>query len=380
MALKHGKSVAAPRRDFLSVQEQHQPVLVVVFLRGGADGLTLAPPHGDDAYHRARPTLAVSKAELHDLDGYIGLNKSLTGLMPLWEDGRLALHYGVGSADETRSHFAAQDLMEHGGRIAGGWLARFLRAGSRQIGPLSSVAIGTTMPESLRGAPGGVAVQSVEEFTVGSDDVQSIGRLRKLYEVAEGQLGEAGRSTLDAISRLRRLRSEPGPAAPEPYPDSQLGRGMREISRLIQAEVGLVASTIDAVGSGLGWDTHFIQSQTIGDLMEDLAGSIRSFVADLGAHADRTRIVVMTEFGRRVSENSSFGTDHGSGSLMLTVGKELPGGAGIFKHFEGLSSDNLLGPGDVPVGKDYRHVLSDLLETVDSGYDVERVFPRLTQA
>ena len=114
--------------------------------------------------------------------------------------------------------------------------------------------------------------------------------------------------------------------------------------------------------------------------MEDLAGSIRSFVADLGAHADRTRIVVMTEFGRRVSENSSFGTDHGSGSLMLTVGKELPGGAGIFKHFEGLSSDNLLGPGDVPVGKDYRHVLSNLLETVDSGYEVERVFPSLTQA
>lgn len=380
MALKQDDNVSVSRRDFLSGQEQGKPVLVAVFLRGGADGLTLAPPHGDDAYHRARPTLAVSKSELHDLDGYIGLNKSMTGLMPLWEDGLLGLHHGVGSEDETRSHFAAQDLMEHGGRIAGGWLARFLRSSSRPIGPLASVAIGTTMPESLRGAPGGVVVQSVEEFTVGSDDLESIGRLRKLYEAAEGPLGKAGRSTLDAIERLRRLRSEPGPAAPEPYPDSQLGRGMREISRLIKAEVGLVASTIDAVGGGLGWDTHFIQSQAIGDLMEDLAGSIRSFVADLGAHVARTKIVVMTEFGRRVSENSSFGTDHGSGSLMLTVGKGLPSGAGVFSHFDDLSSDNLLGPGDVPVGKDYRHVLTDLLETVDPDYEVGRVFPGLKQA
>ncbi len=375
MALNIDNPVSVSRRDFLTNQERGKPVLVVIFLRGGADGLTLAPPHGDDAYYRARPTLAIPKSNLHDLDGHIGLNKSMGGLMPLWEDGMLALHHGVGSSDKTRSHFAAQDLMEHGGRIGGGWLARFLRHSSRAKGPLSSVAIGTTMPESLRGAPGGAVVQSIEDFTIGSDDEGTIGRLQRLYESTPGALGEAGRGTLQAIKRLRELCSKPAPQAPKPYPDSRLGRGLREIARLVKAEVGLVASTINAVGGGLGWDTHFIQSKAIKGLMNDLADSIHSFVADLGSHRDRTSIVVMTEFGRRVSENSSFGTDHGSGSLMLTIGRNLPGGGGVFRYFKDLSSDHLLGPGDVPVEKDYRNVLSELLGTIDPRCDIDRIFP-----
>lgn len=377
MALKSSSKESGSRIDFLTSEEQHQPVLVVVFLRGGADGLTLAPPHGDDAYHRARPTLAVPGSGLHDLNGYIGLNKSMSSLMPLWEEGLLALHHGVGSNDVTRSHFAAQDLMEHGGQIAGGWLARFLRHNSGAQGPLSSVAIGTTMPESLRGAPGGAVVQSIDEFKIGTNDRGAIDRLRRLYEATPGPLGEAGKGTLDAINRLHSLKSGLEPQAPEAYPDSRLGRGLREIAKLIKAQVGLVASTIDAVGGGLGWDTHFVQSTAIHELMKDLADSIRAFVADLDSYATQTKIVVMTEFGRRVSENSSFGTDHGSGSLMLTIGQDLPGGAGVFSHFDDLSSSHLLGPGDVPVGSDYRHVLSDLLGTIDTNCDMERVFPDL---
>src|SRR4030095_12001842 len=97
--------------------------LVVVFLRGGADGLSLVPPVGDDAYHRARPTLRVNRDDAIDPDGGFGLNRALAPLEPHFKEGRLAIVHGAGSQDTTRSHFEAQDFMEHGGPLGGGWLA-----------------------------------------------------------------------------------------------------------------------------------------------------------------------------------------------------------------------------------------------------------------
>ena len=141
--------------------------LVVVFLRGGADGLSLVPPLGDDDYHRARPRIGIARKDAVALDGFFGLHPLLRELEPAWKEGDLAIVHGAGSEDTTRSHFEAQDLMEHGGIVAGGWLGRFLRfKQGGTSGALSCVAVGATLPECLLGAPSATAMQSLEDFSL----------------------------------------------------------------------------------------------------------------------------------------------------------------------------------------------------------------------
>jgi uncharacterized protein (DUF1501 family) len=347
--------------------------LVVVFLRGGADGLTLVPPHGLDGYHRARPTLAVSKADVIDLDGVFGLNARMRALMPHWERGALRIVTGAGTADTSRSHFEAQDFLEHGGRGGAGWIARYLRARTPAPGALGTVAIGTTLPESLRGAPGGVVLQRVNDFDLAGDDPRVLAALRGLYEADPTRIGAAGRATLEAERKLRELRGN-GERSGMRYPDTVLGRGLREIAKLVKADVGLVATTVDAVGGALGWDTHFLQETAIGPLIEDLGDSIAAFLDDLGAWRSRVTLVAMTEFGRRVAENTSFGTDHGAGSVAFAIGDDLPMGGGLHRGFTALDAGDLIGPGDVPVTSDLRDLLLPILGQHAPGSDLRGVF------
>jgi uncharacterized protein (DUF1501 family) len=161
----HLPTPSLTRHDFLDENAGTDRVLVVVFLRGGADGLTIVPPVGDDEYQKARPFLAVSAKDAIDLDGYFGLNPALAPLHNRFESGEMAIIHGAGSEDDTRSHFEAQDFMEHAGRdTGGGWLARYLRARGPVASALSAVAIGTTRPESLRGAPAGALLQTLSVF------------------------------------------------------------------------------------------------------------------------------------------------------------------------------------------------------------------------
>lgn len=368
------------RHDLLQPGEPTERTLVVVFLRGGADGLTLVPPVGDDAYHRARPVLRVPAADALRLDERFGLHPALAPLRPHIAEGRLAIVHGAGSDDTTRSHFEAQDRMEHGGEPGGGWLGRYLLASRRAPSALSAVAIGTTRPESLRGAPGGAVIQTVRDFGLEASP-DAIARLERLYALEPGALGQAGKATLEAVRTLRELRAQAD--APEHgarYPDSAFGRGLRETARLVKADLGMVATTIDMVGGGLGWDTHFVQAQAIPALMRELAEGIDAFWTDLGAARARVTLVCMTEFGRRVAENTSFGTDHGSGSAMFVLGEALPRTAAlqpgrVVAGFGALEEGTLIGPGDVPVTTDYRAVLTPILQQHAPGIDVGAVFP-----
>src|SRR5467141_975401 len=116
--------------------------LVVIFLRGGADGLNIVAPLEDDGYYRARPRIAIGKSKAVPLDGFYGLNPLMKDLEPAYRDGTLAIVHAAGSEDDTRSHFEAQDLMEHAGIVGGGWLGRFLRAQTQgTAGPLSAIAL-----------------------------------------------------------------------------------------------------------------------------------------------------------------------------------------------------------------------------------------------
>ncbi len=376
--------IDSPARGEASAGTAGERVLVVIFLRGGADGLTLVPAIGDDGYYNVRPTLAVRKADALDLNGYFGINRALQPLEKFYNSGELAIVHGAGSEDHSRSHFEAQDCMEHGGHDAvasgSGWLGRYMRA---RGGPptassaLSAVAIGTTRPESLRGAPSGAVMQSIRDFSFGDDDPAMLDQLAKLYAAETSPLGEAGRETIEAVRRLREIRSQnAAPANGARYPDSEFGRGMREIARLIKADVGLLTTTIDLGG----WDTHFVQQQLIPALMTDLASGIEAFTTDLGAsHQELATIITMTEFGRRLRENTSFGTDHGAGGVMLTLSPgQQPGkfgGGSVRSGWRDLSPSNLDEVGDVPATINYRDVLAPLLRAHSPGIDLSRVFP-----
>ena len=181
--------------------------LIVVFLRGGADGLTLTPPVGNQEYHDVRPNLAVAESEVLKLgDANFGLNPGMTGLHEIFKDGGLSVAPAVGSDDRTRSHFYAQDLMEHGGMVAGGWLGRFLRY--REGGnptALSAIALSKAMPEVLRGAPAATVMESMDTFSLGEKANTFQEELGKLYQNDPTLLGPAARDTLQALDRMSDL-------------------------------------------------------------------------------------------------------------------------------------------------------------------------------
>jgi uncharacterized protein (DUF1501 family) len=346
-------------------------VLVVIFLRGGADGLTLVAPVADDAYHRARPTLRVRENDGVRLDDVFALHPRLAALAPLWTSGELAIVHSVGSEDATRSHFEAQDLMEHGGTAAGGWLGRFLRARAiGQLGALSAVAFGTELPAALRGAPSATVVESLGTFSLGDGAQGMIRALADLYTLEHNALGDSARDTVNAVQRLERLANAPRPISAADYPRDDFGEALRQTAQLVRAGVGLEAATIDLGG----WDSHFTQQQLLDPVMERLARGLAAFRRDLGPDMARTTVVVMTEFGRRVAENSALGTDHGRGSVMFALGGGVQGGR-VLGGWPGLSSDVLEGPGDLPVRTNYRNVLAPILSAMSEPAVVAKAFP-----
>jgi len=384
------------RRIFMSAAisgrpQEGQKTLVTVFLRGGADMLNVVVPHGEDLYYKLRPTLAIPRPPASGgairLDDLYGFHPRLAPLVPIYQEGRLAIIQSVGSDNPTGSHFEAQDQMEHGesyGKsIGGGWLGRHLRTRRGGTGtPFSAVAIAPTLPESLRGAVTASAIESLDELNVdfpGGDARPLIQALSRMYGPASGMLSAPARETLKLVEQMDQLRradyrSEGGAI----YPDDDFGTGMREIARLIKAEVGLEVAAIDLGG----WDTHFFQGSVQGqqaDLIDTLGRSLQALDADLGRYRDRVVIVVMTEFGRRAYENTSLGTDHGRGFAMMVIGTGINGGR-VIGDWAGLADEEPWpGPGGLKINYDYRSVLSEVLSGLLANQNVDSVFPGVSR-
>lgn len=344
-------------------------VLVVLFLRGGADGLNIVAPYGEDAYHRLRPTLALSKGDLLDLDGFFGLHPSLAPLLPMFHEGRVGIVHAVGSGDESRSHFEAMNAMERGvedanSSIANGWLARYLKLENRSSSsPLRAVAFSSVMPDSLRGATRAVALSSLTEYRLEQPDDRSSRYqelLANLYAGGNDKVSRAARATLAVLKVLR--ENDPRHYRPDygaSYPESDLGAAFRQTAFLIKQDVGMEIAVLERGG----WDTHVAQGSTSGWLasqLEDVGSSMAAFAADMGRDLDRVTVIVMTEFGRRAYENTGLGTDHGRASVMLAMGGGVAGGK-VGGVWPGLDDDRLEGPGDLRVTTDYRSVLAEAL-------------------
>src|SRR4030095_799332 len=208
-----------------------QRTLVVVFLRGGADGLALVPPVADDHYYKARPRLGIRDEKAVRLDDHFALHPEMGPLANAWRSGDFAIVHACGIEDDTRSHFEAQDLMEHGGVAAGGWLGRFLRVRpAPSSGALACVAVGRALPECLLGAPTVTVMQGLGDFLRSAKTTGIRSPLGTLYAMESGQLGVAARDTFDALTRIDAMGSEKyQPANGANYGDDALSKGLGQI-------------------------------------------------------------------------------------------------------------------------------------------------------
>src|SRR4030095_11506621 len=248
--------------------------------------------------------LAVKPADAVRLNDTFGMHPNLRALEPAWKDGDLAIIHSAGGESDSRSHFEAQDLMEHGGLAAGGWLARVLRARGPSQNRLAAVALAPTLPEALSGAPSAAAVQSLEEFSIAEKENkvkdEFTRELQRLYSLENGPLRDAATSTFEALHRIDSIDSHAKPANGAVYDEKDdFAGGLRQVAQLIRDDVGLDAARVDLHG----WDTHLTQVSAIEPLMLRLAIVVAAFRRDLGPRMATTSVVVMTEFGRRVAEN-----------------------------------------------------------------------------
>lgn len=340
--------------------------LVVVFLRGGMDGLSALVPAGDPHLAAARPDIAVPQSAALPLDRTWGLHPALSSLHELWRHGRFTAVPAVSTPDISRSHFQAQDYLERGGSATGassGWLNRALEAAGPGT-PLQALTVGKSTARSLVGARATTSLRALDALTLRiGDDARrerAVRALEALHAGVDHPLAADAAAALESLGAARLAAA----LAPEPgadYPDDDPGPQLRDVARLVKADVGLRVACVD-VG---GWDTHVGQGGVDGGTMADRLGALDralgAFVADLGPAGDAVTVVVMTEFGRRVAQNANRGTDHGHGAAVLLVGGGLAGGR-VHGAWHGLAPD-VLDDGDVPGWNDYRDLLAELVTT-----------------
>jgi uncharacterized protein (DUF1501 family) len=353
-------------------------ILVAIFQRGAADGLNIVVPFAEQRYYAARPTLAVpppGKANgAIDLDGRFGLHPSLQALKPLWDAGRLAIVEAVGSPDPSRSHFDAQDYMESGtpGRAAGdGWLNRALPAAAADTSPLRAVAIGARMPRTLSGNGGAIAIGDIQQFQMRSQD--AAGTLERMYAAsADAQLMAQGKRTFDALKMIATVNRQAYTPADGAQYVGEFGNALRQIARLIKADVGVEAAFADVAG----WDHHVNEAPQLGGLLQQFGGSLAAFVRDMGDRMSDIVLVTMSEFGRTVQEDGTGGTDHGHGNVMMVVGGPVRGGK-VYGTWPGLEPEQLFERRDLAVTTDFREVLGELV-LGHLGQPMDRAFPGYT--
>lgn len=358
-----GTQLATARASF--GQPGAPGTLVVVFLRGGMDGLSVVVP-GDDPYLlAARPSIAVPARTLLPLDRGFGLHPALAPLHELWKQGRFTAVPAVSTPDISRSHFQAQDCLERGGSAAGtseGWLDRVLDAMEPGT-TFRAISAGTTLVRALAGDQAAVALRDVGKFTLGAGEgdrrARTVEALAALYADLDHPLSADAATTLEGLDTAAVVSAiENDPAAD--YPEGAFAEDLAMIARFIKADVGMRVACVDLGG----WDMHAnlgtVDSGTMFRSLTELGKSIGAFARDLGDGFDQVNVVIMTEFGRRLEQNANAGTDHGHGAAVLLLGGGLAGGT-VHGTWNGLAPDQL-DRGDVPGWNDYRDVLAEVVQ------------------
>jgi uncharacterized protein (DUF1501 family) len=353
---------AAPGKD---------TILVVLEMTGGNDGLNTVIPYADDLYHKARPTLRQNKNAVIRLDDHVGLHPGMQGLRTLWQDGQLAVVQGVGYPNPERSHFESMDVWHSADpkrNATTGWLGRAAGEIDNRAGGVPILHTGNNRQTLLlAGAPGGGAVTVSEQnsfrLELGGADGRQKAR-RQLLEKLAAPTGKAGEDDLVAFAQRRQLQTL---TAVEQLRDLLEGpnavpRQGTGLARKLQLIAGLIAH---GFGTRLfylnldGFDTHANQASTHESLLSELAGAVGGFFQTLktSGHAGRVRLMTFSEFGRRVQENGSRGTDHGAASCLFVAGPSVRGGV-VGKHpsLADLDAD------DLKFHTDFRRVYATLVD------------------
>jgi uncharacterized protein (DUF1501 family) len=342
-------------------------ILIVLFLRGGSDGLQMIAPSGDSNYISKRPTIAVPSSGtnagigLGTLDGVdFYLNPSVPELKSLYDAEQLAVVHATGMEMDDRSHFECQEHMERGVNHTSshekrGWLTRHIESLSEDRPALSTVSSSGDVPNSLLKYPQAVSIYDVKNFKLRGSEFMS--EAVRSVNIGDSAYKTLATRTLDAIASVEAgLQNESSETAEgAQYPGGELAAGLRSLARLIKMDVGIDIATVDHGG----WDQHDNLEGEFRNQAEELSRSLAAFWTDIADYQDRVTVVTMTEFGRRLEENGNRGTDHGMASYMFLLGGNVNGGK-IYGDWPGLDESDLVF-GDLAVTTDYRRVLSEIL-------------------
>ena len=343
-------------------------ILVVVEMAGGNDGLNTVIPFDNDDYRKARPKLAVPKSDVLKINDELGLNSVMTGFSKLLEAGQLAIVQGVGYENPNRSHFESMDIWHTCQRKdqqrVDGWLGRYFQQtiDANKTDPAGLHLGEDKQPFALMSRDVRVpSIRSLEEFRLnGNEDPAFRKAVRELSDARRDAgndlLGFVQSSTSSAITASERIESAGMQYKPSTeYPDSGLGQKLQTVAKLVNS--GLTTPVyyvrID------GFDTHSQQAGAHQALLRQVSDAVTNFLNDMVAHGHGDQILCMcfSEFGRRVNENASEGTDHGTAGPIFLAGTQVH--AGLVGKHPSLSD---LKDGDLQHHTDFRQVYGTVLE------------------
>ncbi|MES2179315.1 MAG: DUF1501 domain-containing protein [Gemmatimonadota bacterium] len=369
-------------------------VLLSVFMRGGADGLSLCVPFGDASYYTGRSTIAVPRPDAAGntatkgiaLDNFFAFPQAMSGLMTAYTAKDLLIVHATGQFNNSRSHFDAQRYMEVGKpldpTLVTGWLGRHLASVPplRSNAPLRALGLSNGLPKSLVGAPKTLPISNPANFALSGTAATAASRLAFLASDFATASEPVHSSALDATNTVALLQAV-GIAAYKPangavYPTTNFGNALKSVAALIKADIGIEAAQVD-IG---GWDTHSAQDPLAGSMfrtMQDFSNSLAAFYLDCVTTATTNGVtaVAVSEFGRNAKENGSAGTDHGRGTVMFAMGKNIAGGRVMVNNWPGLAIQNLENGQDLKVTIDYRDILAEIVKNRLDNAALDVVFP-----
>ena len=368
------------RYTFAASTTEVPDVVVTLVLRGGFDGLSAVVPTDENLMRQVRGQIYIPNASLLPLDREFGLHPALKRLLPLWDAKELAIVNTIGAPTHSRSHF--DEISDVAYAAYGekdkrsGWIARFLDvAGSGSV--VQSVGIGSTTRQLIGGKAAPVNVDAINNFRLDSIYGYRAEDMAGFIDETHGRWtniwATQAKSTIAALDQIAKASAQRSSVS---YPNTGTGQRMRDVAALLKAGIGVRAVDIEFQGD---WDMHAnmgnLESGWLTSYLADLGGSIASFREDLGVLWSRVTVVTVTEFGRRVSQNQSTGTEHGWGTSTFVAGGGVNGGK-IHGRFPGLDEKQLK-DGDLVVTADYRSLLTEILtrRAGITAQGAEQVFP-----